>query len=100
MKKGNARHCCPTKPPTQMNIIFPSVSMPRLCFFSSFPVELMPSYVLGPGEPCRIESRNLAGDHSDKVRELEQAWARHAEAFRALATADGKGALSAKTPAD
>jgi len=39
----------------------------------------------------RIESRNLAGDHSDKVRELEQAWARHAEAFHALATADGKG---------
>jgi arylsulfatase len=48
----------------------------------------------------RAESRNLAGDHSDKVRELEQAWARHAEAFRALATADGKGALPAKTPAD
>ncbi len=44
--------------------------------------------------------RNLAGDHSDKVRELEQEWALHAEAFRALATADGKGALPAKTPAD
>jgi arylsulfatase A-like enzyme len=39
----------------------------------------------------RIESRNLAGNHSDKVRELEQAWARHAEEFRVLATADGKG---------
>jgi len=48
----------------------------------------------------RIESRNLARDHSDKVRELEQAWARHAEAFWALATADGKGALPAKTRAD
>ena len=48
----------------------------------------------------RAESRNLAVNHADKVRELEQAWARHTEAFRALATADGKGALPAKTPTD
>ncbi|MBI4323681.1 MAG: arylsulfatase [Chloroflexi bacterium] len=39
----------------------------------------------------RSESSNLAAKHPGKVRELEQAWAKHAEEFRALATADGQG---------
>ena len=34
----------------------------------------------------RSESRNLAADHPDKVRELEQTWARKMEEFRALAS--------------
>lgn len=53
-------------------------------------------YDLGPD---RSESRNLAAELPGKVRELEQAWTKHAEEFRALATADGQGLLPAKTPA-
>ena len=30
----------------------------------------------------RCESKNLAADHPDKVRELERAWTRHMEEFR------------------
>ena len=36
----------------------------------------------------RSESRNLATDHPDKVEELEQAWTKHMEEFRAQATQD------------
>jgi arylsulfatase len=32
----------------------------------------------------RAESSNLAADHPDKVKELEQEWARHTEEFRSL----------------
>jgi arylsulfatase len=34
----------------------------------------------------RSESRNLAADHPGKVQEMEAAWTRHAEEFRAQAT--------------
>jgi arylsulfatase len=33
----------------------------------------------------RAESKNLAAEHPDKVKELQQAWTRHADEFRALA---------------
>jgi len=36
----------------------------------------------------RSESTNLAADHPDKVRELEQAWTKHMEEFRTRATQD------------
>jgi len=36
----------------------------------------------------RSESHNLAAEHPGKVRELEEAWTRHEEEFRALATQD------------
>jgi arylsulfatase len=36
----------------------------------------------------RSESRNLAATHPDRVIELEQAWTRHMEEFRALAMKD------------
>ncbi len=36
----------------------------------------------------RSETKNLASDHPDRVRELEAAWNRLAEEFRALATKD------------
>jgi arylsulfatase len=44
----------------------------------------------------RSESRNLAADHPDKVQELEAAWTRHAEEFRAQATQDLPPGQSAK----
>jgi len=36
----------------------------------------------------RSETHNLAAGNPDKVKELEQAWTRHMEEFRATATAD------------
>ncbi len=36
----------------------------------------------------RSETHDLAADHPDKVRELEQAWTQHMEEFRAAATQD------------
>jgi arylsulfatase len=36
----------------------------------------------------RAESQDLAASHPDTVRKLEQAWTRHMEEFRALATRD------------
>jgi arylsulfatase len=33
----------------------------------------------------RAESKNLAAEHPEKVEELQQAWTRHADEFRALA---------------
>jgi arylsulfatase len=36
----------------------------------------------------RSETRNLAAEHPDQVRELEAAWTRHMEEFRALALKD------------
>jgi arylsulfatase len=36
----------------------------------------------------RSESHNLAAEHPEKVRELQQAWTRHMEEFRELATRD------------
>ena len=36
----------------------------------------------------RSETRNLAADHPEKVKELEAAWKRHAEEFHALALQD------------
>jgi arylsulfatase len=36
----------------------------------------------------RSETKNVAAEHPDKVKELDQAWTRHAEEFRALAMKD------------
>jgi arylsulfatase len=36
----------------------------------------------------RSETKNLAAEHPDKVKELDQAWTRHADEFRALALKD------------
>jgi arylsulfatase len=36
----------------------------------------------------RSETRNLAAKYPDKVRELEKAWTRHMDEFRAIATRD------------
>jgi arylsulfatase len=36
----------------------------------------------------RCESKNLAADHPEKVKELEQVWTRHMEEFRVLAMQD------------
>ena len=47
----------------------------------------------------RSESRNLAAEHPNKVSELGEAWTKHAEEFRTLATADGQGNPPARTPA-
>jgi len=44
----------------------------------------------------RCESNNLAASMPDKVRELEQEWNKRADEIRALALADGQGALVAK----
>ena len=38
----------------------------------------------------RCESHDLAGEHPEMVKELEQAWTGHAAAFRKLAVQDGK----------
>jgi len=37
----------------------------------------------------RSETKNLAAEFPDKAKELDQAWTRHAEEFRALAMRDG-----------
>ena len=44
----------------------------------------------------RAETRNLAPDFPDRVKELEKAWAQYEEECRALALSDGKGALPVK----
>jgi len=47
----------------------------------------------------RSESKNLAAEHRDKVKELEAAWTKRAEEFRALALQDlpsGQGRAKAK----
>jgi arylsulfatase len=38
----------------------------------------------------RSETRNLAAAYSAKVKELDQAWTRHLEEFRTLATSDNQ----------
>jgi arylsulfatase A-like enzyme len=48
----------------------------------------------------RSESHDLAADHPDIVRELEQAWTRHTEEFRVLATEDLPPGRSAKNFAE
>jgi hypothetical protein len=49
----------------------------------------------------RCESHNLAADNPGKVKELEQAWTRHMEEFRAMATEDlppGQAAKNDREP--
>jgi arylsulfatase A-like enzyme len=49
----------------------------------------------------RSESHNLAAEYPDKVKELAEAWARHTEEFRVLATQDlppGKSAQNEREP--
>lgn len=44
----------------------------------------------------RSETKNLAAEHPDKVKELEQAWIRHAEELHALAQQDPPPASAGK----
>jgi arylsulfatase A-like enzyme len=46
----------------------------------------------------RCESRNLAADRPEKVRELEREWTRHMEEFRALARQDAPSGPKGTTP--
>ncbi len=51
----------------------------------------------------RSETRNLADSEPDRVRQLEQAWTRHMEEFRTLATQDlppGRTGKNVTPPAD
>jgi len=51
----------------------------------------------------RCESHDLAAQHPDKVKELEEAWTRHMEEFRKLATEDlpsGEPRKSDRAPKD